>query len=152
MLRLLAAVIVAVVIFSSWERFFGAGDGCRTVVYPARCGGAVIGNRCHGELGEALPRRTFQVDPAKQRVVEQGGAGSEAHPRCRVTDCRHWECLDEVFVRTVQNGDFREELRPGLTAVDPRWTPTVAYVTAWKWWQLRAVAIAQDSIARSWRH
>ena len=138
MARLLIAIVAIGAILWSWETLFGGRLGCGVVAYPARCQGAVIGNRCHGELADALPRRRFLVDPAAQRVTEEGEQTTSAHPRCRVTDCTQWECIDEIFVRTAREGEFREQLRPGLTSVDPRRTVSVVYVPAWKWWQLRA--------------
>jgi hypothetical protein len=147
MVRLLIAIVAIGAILWSWDQLFGGRVGCGVIAYPARCQGAVIGNRCHGELADALPRRRFLVDPGAQRVTEAGEQTSGAHPRCRVTDCRQWECLDEVFVRTAREGEFREQLRPGLISVDPRRTLSVVYVPAWKWWQLRAWALGERAVA-----
>jgi len=147
MVRLLVAVVAIGAIFWWWDDLFGARLGCGIIAYPARCQGAVIGNRCHGELGDALPRRKFVVDASAQRVTEPGAPESNAHPRCRVTDCRQWECIDEIFLRTAHDGEFREQLRPGLAPVDPSRTLSVVYVPAWKWWQLRAQSFAARAFA-----
>lgn len=147
MLRLLVAVVAIGAILWSWDEIFGLAPGCRTVAYPVRCQGAVIGNRCHGELGEALPRRAFLVDPGGQRVIEEDATSTGSRPRCRVTDCQQWECVDEVFVRIAREDGFREQLRPGLTPVDPRRTLSVVYVTAWKWAQLRAWSLGESAVA-----
>jgi hypothetical protein len=147
--RLLVAVVAIAAVFWVWDQLFGLNLGsCSTVAYPARCQGAVIGNHCHGELSAALPRRMFAVDPTSQRVMEAAAATSSVHPRCRVTDCAHWECIDEVFLRTARDGEFAEQLRPGLAPVDPARTLSVVYVPAWKWWQLRAQALVEEGIAR----
>ena len=147
MVRLLIAIVAIGALVWSWDQLFGVRLGCGVIAYPARCQGAVIGNRCHGELGEALPRRRFLVDSVAQRVTEEGEQASGAHPRCRVTDCKQWECIDEIFVRTAREGEFREQLRPGLTSVDPRRTLSAVYVPAWKWWQLRAWALGVRALA-----
>jgi hypothetical protein len=81
-------------------------------------------------------------------VTEEGEQTAATHPRCRVTDCGQWECIDEIFVRTAHDGEFREQLRPGLAPVDPRRTLSVVYVPAWKWWQLRAQTFAAHAIAK----
>jgi len=148
MLRVLIAVVAIGAIFWAWDPLGGLRDDCRTVAYPVRCAGAVIGNRCHGDLVEALPRREFLVDPGAQRVRERTEESASSAARCRVTDCRQWECMDEVFVRTARDGDFSEQLRPGLMAVDPRRTLSVVYVPAWKWLPLRARALAALAVAR----
>jgi hypothetical protein len=141
---LVAALAIAAVVWS-WQHLFGSGFGCETIAYPVRCRGAVIGNRCHGTLVEALPRRRFLVDPGAQRVTEAGSGESRA--RCRVQDCRRWDCIDEVFVRSAGDGEFRQLLRPGLAPLDPRWTPSEVYVPAWLWWKIRAQALAARAFA-----
>src|SRR5262245_54616680 len=128
MLRLLVAVAAVAAIVWSWGQLSGTALQCHATAYPVRCSGTVIGNRCHGSLGEAMPRRTFTVDAQAQGVVEEGARGREGHPHCRVTDCNGWECVDEIFVRTWREGEFREELRPGLSPVDPIRGPSIAYV------------------------
>jgi hypothetical protein len=150
MARLLIAVVAIGAILWSWDRLVGLPGGCSTIAYPLRCSGAVIGNECHGQVGEALARREFVVDPAAQRVTESGGS-TDSHARCRVVDCRQWECMDEIFLRTARDGQFREQLRPGLTAVDPRKTLSVVYGSAWQWWAVRAEAAARRALAAATR-
>src|SRR5437867_4153438 len=135
-MRWLVGALAVVAIVWSWQQLFGSGFGCETIAYPVQCRGAVIGNRCHGALVAALPRRRFLVDPGAQRVTEDGPR--ESHARCHVEDCRRWDCIDEVFVRSARGGEFRQQLRPGLAPVDPRWTPSEVYVPAWQWWKIRA--------------
>jgi len=151
MFRLLIAAVAIVALFWWWDQPGGFRSSCETIAYPVRCQGATIGNRCHGELGDALPRRVFRVDAAANRVTENGAAASEIHPRCRVTDCGEWECVDEIFVRTAHGGDFSEQLRPGLTPVDPLRTLSQVYVPQWKWWEQRARAFAQRTTRRFMR-
>ncbi len=146
MLRLLIA-LVAIGAFFWWWEDPGTPGACRTVAYPVRCQGDVIGNECHGELGAALARREFLVDRGPQRVTERGAAPGH----CSVSDCANWKCMDEIFLRTARDGQFREELRPGLTAVDPRRTLSAVYVPAWKWWQLRAEHAARRALSGAWR-
>ena len=151
MLRLLALVAALAALVWWWGLPAGLHTGCATIAYPARCRGAVVGNRCHGDLTEALPRREFRVDRGAQRVSEPGVDVSGAHPRCKVSDCTEWECVDEIFVRTAHGGEFREQLRPGLTPVDPTKTLGVVYVSALEWWQLRAKIYAQRMMRRFMR-
>ena len=146
-MRWLVAALAVAALAWSWERLFPSGALCATTVYPVRCRGAVIGNLCHGALVEALSRRTFLVDPAGQRVTEPG-ASEESHPHCRVQACGHWECIDEVFVRSADDAGFRQLLRPGLAPVDPRWTPSEVYVPAWTWWRIRAQTFAERMLGR----
>jgi hypothetical protein len=148
MLRLLAVVLALAALVWWFGSPLDFHSGCVTVAYPARCRGAVVGNRCHGDLIEALPRREFRVDRTSQRVTETGIDISGAHPRCRVNDCRDWECIDEIFVRTAHETDFREQLRPGLTPVDPTRTLSVVYVSAREWWQLRAKLYVEKTLKR----
>jgi hypothetical protein len=70
-----------------------------------------------------------------------------------VQECQQWECIDEVFVRSVTGREFRQQLRPGLTPVDPRWTPSEVYVPAWLWWRIRAQMLAERALAEiaAWR-
>ena len=146
-MRWLVAAIAVAAIAWSWQQLFGADFACETIAYPVRCRGAVIGNRCHGDLVEALPRRRFAVNPAAQRVTELG-AGGGSHSRCRVQECGQWECIDEVYVRTATDHEFRQLLRPGLTPVDPRWTPSEVYVPASVWWRVRAQAFAERTLGQ----
>ena len=146
-MRLLIVALAAAAIVWSWNDLFGTGFGCETIAYPVRCRGTVVGNRCHGELVEALPRRRFVADPAKQRVVELGPQEG-LQPRCHVEECGHWECMDEVFVRSANGREFREQLRPGLVPVDPRWTPSEVYVPGWLWWKVRLQAVAERLLSR----
>ncbi len=150
-MRLLLAALAIAAILWSWNHLFGSGFGCETIAYPVRCRGAVVGNRCHGALVEALPRRRFLVEPGAQRVTEPGAG--ESHARCRVQECQQWECIDEVFVRSATDHEFRQQLRPGLTPVDPRWTPSEVYVPAWLWWRVRAQMLAERALAEiaAWR-
>jgi hypothetical protein len=143
---LVAALAVAALIWS-WEQLVPSGIGCETTAYPVRCRGSVIGNVCHGALVEALPPRNFVVDPATQRVTEQG-VSEGSHPRCRVQECGRWECIDEVFVRSANDREFRQLLRPGLSPVDPRWTPSEVYVSVWVWWRVRAQAFAERTLGQ----
>jgi len=143
---LVAALTVAALIWS-WEQLFPSGIACETTAYPVRCRGSVIGNVCHGALVEALPPRNFVVDPATQRVTEQG-VSEGSHPRCRVQECGRWECIDEVFVRSANDREFRQLLRPGLSPVDPRWTPSEVYVSVWVWWRVRAQAFAERTLGQ----
>ena len=147
MLRLLVAALAIGALFWWWQDP-GTLGACRTVAYPVRCKGDVIGNECHGELGPTLMRREFLVDGGAQRVTEGGAAAATAH--CNVSDCANWKCMDEIFLRTAHDGEFREQLRPGLTAVDPRRTLAVVYVPAWKWWQIRAEHAARRLVAGAW--
>jgi hypothetical protein len=149
-MRWLVGALAVVAAVWTWQNLFGSGFGCETTAYPVRCRGAVIGNRCHGALVEALPLRRFLVDPGAQRVTEAGG---ESRARCHVEDCHQWECIDEVFVRSAGGGEFRQQLRPGLAPVDPRWTPAEVYVPAWLWWKVRAQALAARTVAAiaAWR-
>jgi hypothetical protein len=150
-MRWLVAVLAIAAVVWSWQHPSGFGFACETIAYPVRCRGAVIGNRCQGALVEALPRRRFSVDPGAQRVTEDGGGESRA--RCRVEGCRRWACIDEVFVRSADDGEFHQQLRPGLAPVDPRWTPSEVYVPAWLWWKVRAQALAERAFATiaAWR-
>ena len=143
---LVAALAVAALIWS-WEQWFPSGIGCETTAYPVRCRGSVIGNVCHGALVEALPPRNFVVDPATQRVTEQG-VSEGSRPRCRVQECGRWECIDEVFVRSANDREFRQLLRPGLSPVDPRWTPSEVYVSVWVWWRVRGQAFAERTLGQ----
>jgi hypothetical protein len=148
-MRWLVAVLAVAAIAWSWQQLFGTGSGfgCETIAYPVRCRGAVIGNRCHGALVEALPPRRFAVNPAAQRVTELG-ASDGSHPRCHVQECGQWECVDEVYVRSANDREFRQLLRPGLAPVDPRWTPSEVYVPAWMWWRVRAQALAERALGK----
>ncbi|HSD11583.1 MAG TPA: hypothetical protein VLF14_11385 [Candidatus Binatia bacterium] len=139
-------LVVAFAVAAIAWYLFGSGLGCETIAYPVRCRGAVVGNRCHGDLVEALPQRRFVVDPAAQRVVEIG-VHDGSHPRCRVQACGQWECIDEVFVRSASDREFRQQLRPGLTPVDPRWTLSEVYVPAWLWWKVRVQTLAEGALA-----
>jgi hypothetical protein len=149
-MRWLVGALAVVAILWSWQQLFDSGFGCEMIAYPVRCRGAVIGNRCHGALIEALPRRRFLVDPGAQRVTEDG---AQSHARCRVEDCHRWNCIDEVFVRSAGDGEFRQQLRPGLAPVDPRWTPSEVYVPVWLWWKVRAQALAERALTAisAWR-
>jgi hypothetical protein len=146
-MRWVVAVLALAAIAWSWQKLFGSDFDCETVAYPVRCRGAVIGNRCHGALVEALPQRRFVVNPAAQRVTELG-AGDGSHSRCRVQGCGQWDCVDAVYVRSANEGEFRQLLRPGLTPVDPRWTPSEVYVPAWMWWRMRAQALAERALGK----
>jgi hypothetical protein len=146
-MRWLVAALAVAALAWSWEQLFPSGIGCETTAYPVRCRGAVIGNVCHGALVEALPPRRFVVDPATQRVTERG-LSDGSHPRCRVQECGRWECIDEVFVRSANDREFRQLLRPGLSPVDPRWTPSEVYVPAWVWWRVRAQVFAERTLGQ----
>ncbi len=146
-MRWIVAALALAAIAWSWQRLFGSDLDCETIAYPVRCRGAVIGNRCHGALVEALPQRRFVVNPAAQRVTELG-AGDGSRSRCRVQGCGQWDCVDAVYVRSASEGEFRQLLRPGLTPVDPRWTPSEVYVPAWTWWRMRAQAVAERALGK----
>ncbi len=146
-MRWLVAALAVAAIAWSWQQLFGSDFGCETIAYPVRCRGSVIGNRCHGALVEALPQRRFVVNPAAQRVTELG-ASDGSHPRCHVQECGQWECVDEVYVRSANDREFHQLLRPGLAPVDPRWTPSEVYVPAWVWWRVRTQALAERALGK----
>ena len=107
----------------------------------------MIGDRCKGSLIEALPRRHFLVDERRKRVLEAGTASRAA--RCKVVDCKNWKCIDEVFVRTATDGQYRELLRAELIALDPGRAGRTVHVSAGEWWRLAAEGEVRKVFARA---